>query len=181
MRTVISRAQWQSQQLFRSYWGLPVWQSRWINQRWKPASQKPLTAEVSAKQPIKQAPHNTCGSCWLGTAQQFYHDMRGERGSRLTSKLKQGTHVHQPTAWPIPHTCAQPYHAGSGSHEQLFRPYWGLSAWHSRRSVTGENACFFLFRGGHTWQSAMPSHPFNNTEHRHNTTTLNDTRLYVTS
>ena len=28
------------------------------------------------------APHNTCRSFWLGTAQQFYHDMRGEGGSR---------------------------------------------------------------------------------------------------
>ena len=33
-----------------------------------------------------------------GTAQQFYHDMRGEGGSRVTSKLKQGAHIHQPTA-----------------------------------------------------------------------------------
>ena len=41
------------------------------------------------------APHNTCGSCWLGTVQQFYHDMRGEGGSRVTSKLKQGAHIHQ--------------------------------------------------------------------------------------
>ena len=38
-----------------------------------------------------------------------------------------------------------------------------------------------LFRGGHTWQSAMPSHPFNNAEHRHKTTKLKETRLYVTS
>ena len=85
------------------------------------------------------APHNTCGSCWLGTAQQFYLDMREEGGSQVTSKLKQGTHILQPTAWPLPHACAQPYHASSGSHGQLFRPYWGSSAWHSRRSVTGEN------------------------------------------
>ena len=42
------------------------------------------------------APHNTCGSCWLGTAQQFYHDMRGEGGSQVTSKLKQVEHIHQP-------------------------------------------------------------------------------------
>ena len=85
------------------------------------------------------APHNTCESCWLGTAQQFYHNMHGEGGSRVTSKSKQKAHIHQPTAWPLPHACAQPYHAGSGSHEQLFRPYWGLSAWHSCRSVTREN------------------------------------------
>ena len=44
------------------------------------------------------------------------------------TNLKQGAHIHQPTAWSVPHTCAQPYHAGSGSHGQLFRPYWGSSA-----------------------------------------------------
>ena len=87
------------------------------------------------------APPNTCGSCWLETAQQFYHEMRGEGRSRVTSKLKQGTHIHQPTAWSLPHTCAQTYHAGSGSHKQLFRPYWGSSAWHSHRSVTGQKPC----------------------------------------
>ena len=27
---------------------------------------------------------------------------------------------HQPTIWPVPYTCAQPYHPGSGSHRQLF-------------------------------------------------------------
>ena len=28
---------------------------------------------------------------------------------------------------------------GSGSHGRLFRPYWGSSAWHSRRPMNGEN------------------------------------------
>ena len=36
--------------------------------------------------------------------------------------------MNQPTAWPVLHACAQPYHPGSGSHGQLFRPYWGSSA-----------------------------------------------------
>ena len=42
-----------------------------------------LTAEVSAKQSIKGQLHTTlqCGNCWLGTAQQFYHDIPGEGGS----------------------------------------------------------------------------------------------------
>ena len=35
--------------------------------------------------------------------------------------------------WPVPYACAQSYHPGSGSHQQLFRPYWSSSAWHSRR------------------------------------------------
>ena len=32
--------------------------------------------------------------------------------------------IHQLTAWSVPHARAQPYHPGSGSHGQLFRPYW---------------------------------------------------------
>jgi len=52
-----------------------------------------------------------------------------------------GEHIHQPTAWPLLHACSQPYQTGSGSHGQLFCPYWGSSAWHSRKSVTGESQC----------------------------------------
>ena len=57
-----------------------------------------------------------------------------KRFSNVKTNLKQGAHIHQPTAWPVTHKCAQPYHPGSDSHEQLFRPYWGSSAWHSRRT-----------------------------------------------
>ena len=39
----------------------------------------------------------------------------------IMTNLEQGAHIHQPTAWPVPHTCAQPCHPGSGSHGQLFR------------------------------------------------------------
>ena len=52
---------------------------------------------------------------------------------RYKTNVMQAAHIHQPTAWPVPHACAQPYHPGSGSHGQLFRPYWGSLAWHSRR------------------------------------------------
>ena len=136
MRTAKSRGQWQPQ---------TVWKTPYYRSECNAVYQAP-------------APHNTWGSCWLGTAQQFYHDMGGEGGSWLTSKLKQGAHIHQPTAWLLPHTCAQPYHAGSGSNRQLFRPYWGPSAWHSRRSVTGNNSCVkdsFLPSASstqHTWE-----------------------------
>ena len=41
------------------YWGPPAWQTRWVNERGKSASQKPLTAEVSAKQSIKRQLHTT--------------------------------------------------------------------------------------------------------------------------
>ena len=49
------------------------------------------------------------------------------------TNLKQGARIHPSTAWPVSHACAQPYLPGSGSHGQLFRPYQGKSAWHSRR------------------------------------------------
>ena len=65
-----------------------------------------------------------------------------KREGRDKTNLKQGTHIHQPTTWPVPHACAQPYHPGSGSHGQLFRPYWGSSACHSRRvHERGESPC----------------------------------------
>ena len=46
------------------------------------------------------------------------------RPTHYKTNLKQGAHTQQPTAWSVPHVCAQPYHPGSGSHGQLFRPYW---------------------------------------------------------
>ena len=36
------------------------------------------------------------------------------------TNLKQLAHIRHPTDWPVPHTCAQPYHPGRGSHGQLF-------------------------------------------------------------
>ena len=35
------------------------------------------------------------------------------------TSLKQGAYIHQPTAWPVPHAYAPPYHPCSGSHRQL--------------------------------------------------------------
>ena len=62
-------------------------------------------------------------------------------GLYSNTNLKQGVHIHQPTAWPVPHACAQPYHPVSGSHGQLFHPYWGSSAWHRRRVYERANQC----------------------------------------
>ena len=50
------------------------------------------------------------------------------------TNLKQGAHIHQPTAWVLPNTCAQQYHPCSGSNGQLFCPYWGSSAQHSHQT-----------------------------------------------
>ena len=69
------------------------------------------------------------------------------------TKLKQGVHTHQPTAWvgicvPLAKVCLMhrlicwPGQYLTHAHSlitqtvaaigQLFRPYWGSSAWHSR-------------------------------------------------
>ena len=69
--------------------------------------------------------------------------------SDCKTNLKQGAHIHQPTVWAVPHACAQPYYSGSGSHGQLFRPYWGSSAWHSCRvNERGKSPCIKDPSGG---------------------------------
>ena len=73
--------------------------------------------------------------------------MRGEGGSQVTGKLKQKGHIHQPTTWPLPHACAQPYHAGSGSHGQLFRS----SAWH-KRPFPAEASPLIASSTQHMWE-----------------------------
>ena len=41
-----------------------------------------------------------------------------------SANLKQGAHIQQPTAGPVLYACVQPCRAVSGSHRQLFHPYW---------------------------------------------------------
>ena len=76
-----------------------------VMNRVNPHLKNPLAYCRSECKAVYQAPasHNTCGSCWLGTAQQFYHDMRGEGGFNLLITRDPGAHIHQPTAWPLPH------------------------------------------------------------------------------
>ena len=50
---------------------------------------------------------------------------------KIVQTKASGTHTPT-TAGAVPHGCAQPHHAGGGSHRQLFRPYWGPPAWQSR-------------------------------------------------
>ena len=127
-------------QLFRSYWGPLAWQSRWINKRWKPTSQKPLTAEVSAKLSIKHQLHTTHVLAGNGRAVLPRH----ARGRWITSyQLKtSGTNMHQSTAWPLPHACAQWDHAGSGSYEQLFHQHGiALGQWQGKTRVQKTLSC----------------------------------------
>ena len=79
-------------QLFRPYWGPPVWHSHWVKEQGKPTSQKPLTAE---KQSIKCQLYTThVGAVGWELHSRFHHDMRGEGRSQITSKSKQGAHIH---------------------------------------------------------------------------------------
>ena len=67
---------------------------------------------------------------------EMLNEMYGKQALSYTyhnkTSLKQGAHIHQPKAWPVPHACAQPYHPGSGSHGQL---------WHSCRVYERANPC----------------------------------------
>jgi len=60
------------------------------------------------------------------------------------TNIKQGAHIHQPKAWPVPLACAQPYYPGNGNHRQLFRLYRSSSAWYSRRVYEREKSWVFF-------------------------------------
>ena len=123
--------------LSRAYWGPPAWQSRWVNERGKPASQKPLNPEDWVRSCLPGASYTQ--HMWeLLAGNRTVVLPRHARGRWITSYqyIEARAHVHQPTAWPLSHACPQPYHAGSGSHGPPFRPYWGSSARHSSRSET---------------------------------------------
>ena len=130
-------------QLFHPYWGPPVWQRRWVNEQRKTRISKPpyCWGECKAVYQVP-APHSTRGAVRWEPHGSSTTTCAGKADHKLPVKLikARGTHT-QPKGWPLPHACTQPYHAGSGSHGQLFRPYWSSSAWHSRQSVTGENPC----------------------------------------
>ena len=73
------------QQLFCPYWGSSAWHSRRVNERGKFRVSKTLYCRDECKALLwAPAPHNTCGSCWLGTARHISHDMRGEGWSGVT-------------------------------------------------------------------------------------------------
>ena len=72
----------------------------------------------------------------------FYFDhMTGENRELIKAS---DTLEHQPTVWPVPYACTQPYHPGTGSHGQLFDLARPPSAWHSRRAEIGLKALFNL-------------------------------------
>ena len=122
--------------LFRSYWGPKAWQSRCVNERGKPASQKPLTAEESEELSTKHQLHTTyVGAVGWEPHSSSTAKCSGKVDHELPVHWSKGYTYTNP-AWPLSHACAQPYHGGSGSHGPPLRPYWGSSARHSSRSET---------------------------------------------
>ena len=109
----------------------PAWHSRWVNERGKPAFQKPLTAE---KQSIKRQLYTTRGSCWLGTAQHSTTTCAGKVDHKLPVNQSKGTDT--PTCHYLMHVHSHIMRAGN--HGQRFHPYWGWTGWHGHWSVTRE-------------------------------------------
>ena len=161
-------------QLFRPYWGPPAWHSHSVKERGKPASQRPLTAE---KQSIK---------CQLYTTHEgaVGWELHSSSTTTCMGKVDHKSPVNQSKG----HTYTNPrpshylMHAHNlimlvDSHGQRFCPYWGLTAWHGHRSVTGKTLnkdpllqrrvlysvsasstqhMWELFAGNHT--AALPQH-----------------------
>ena len=71
------------EQRFCPHWGSTAWHGH-RSVTGKTCVQRPFTAEVSPLQ-CKCQFHTTqsCGSCWLGTTLQLYHNMCGEGGSQI--------------------------------------------------------------------------------------------------
>ena len=81
----------------------------------------------------------------VAVEKQFSYGMRMEMPSirdlcvlTKVSKHKVNTEARIPIPW-YGHCrthAHNPYHPGSGSHGQMFRPCWGSSAWHSQHGLT---------------------------------------------
>ena len=87
---------------------------------------------------------------------------------------QQLTHIHQPSAWPVPNACAQSYHPGSGSHDSCFTL---IKAHHHGMAVGPMNeqsrvfCCCRCFEAGvHKGVQCCAAHQ--HTKHRQKTTTL---------
>ena len=129
------RSSGRHRQLFRPYWGPPVWHSRWVNEQGKPAFQKPLTAE---KQSIKHQLYTThVGAVGWELHSSSTMTCAGKVDHKLPVNQSKG---HTYTT-PQPSHYLKHVHSHItrvGSHRQWFRPYWGSTAWHGHRSVTEE-------------------------------------------
>ena len=119
-------------QLFCPYWGPLAWHSCWVNEQGKP-----LTTE---KQSIKRQLHTTHVG---GVGWELLHS---SSTMRCAGKMDHKLPVNQSkghTTYTNPRPSHYLTHAHShimqaGSHGQRFCPYWGATAWHGHRSVTGE-------------------------------------------
>ena len=122
--------------LFGPYWGPPAWHSRWVNQQGKPASQKPLTAE---KQSIKRQLYKThVGAVGWEPHSSSTTTCVGKVDHELPVNQSKGHTYTNP--WPGHYLMHAHSHITlvQGSHGQRFCSYWGSTAWHGHRSVTGD-------------------------------------------
>ena len=111
---------------------------------------------------------------WQRNIWILFFDVAGMRQTE-----QQVTHIHQPSAWPVPNACAQSYHPGSGSHDSFFT----LIKAHRHGMAVGPMnqqsrvfccccccccCCFEL--GVHKGVQCCAA--YQHTKHRHKTTTL---------
>ena len=61
---------------------------------------------------------------------------RCARGRWITNQSKGHTYTNPRPSYYLTHVHS--HITWAGSHRQWFRPYWGSTAWHGHRSVTGE-------------------------------------------
>ena len=122
-------------QLFCPYWGPLAWHNGWVNERGKPASQKPLTAE---KQSIKHQLHTThVGAVGWELHSSSTMTCVGRADHKLPVNQSKGhTYTNPRPSHYLTH--AHSHITQAGSHGQWFRPYWGSTAWHGHWSVTRE-------------------------------------------
>ena len=121
-------------QLFRPYWGPPS-VSRWVNERGKPAFQKPLTAE---KQSIKHQLYTThVGAVGWEPHSSSTTTCTGKVDHKLPVNQSKGhTYTNPRPRYYLTHVHSHIMRAGN--HGQQFHPYWGSTAWYGHWSVTRE-------------------------------------------
>ena len=113
----------------------PAWHSRWVNERGKPAFQKPLTAE---KQSIKCQLYTThVGAVGWEPHSSSTTTCTGKVDHKLPLNQSKGhTYTNPRPRYYLTHVHSHIMRAGK--HGQRFHPYWGSTAWHGHWSVTRE-------------------------------------------
>ena len=124
-------------QLFCPYWGPPAWHSHWVKEQGeKPHLKNPLLLK-SSQSSASSTQHSHEGAVgW---------ELHSSSTTTCMGKVDHKSPVNQSKGHTYTNPRASHYlmHAHShitqvGSHRQRFCPYWGSTAWHGHRSVTGK-------------------------------------------